>query len=63
MKLTSKEFQTIEAVNSCEARIENGADTIKAFNWLREELEQINKGVIIYDEDDLEKLNQDETVV
>jgi hypothetical protein len=42
------EFQIIEAINSCEGRISAGADIGKAFDWLREELEQIKNGGVIY---------------
>jgi len=43
------DYQIAEAVNSCEARIENGAEIYKAFEWLREEIDQIQKGHVIYE--------------
>jgi hypothetical protein len=44
-----KEWQISTAIDSCEARIDNGATTEDAFKWLREEVCKVNKGEFTYD--------------
>lgn len=43
------EEQIIEAINSAEGRISTGTEIETAFNWLREELQEIMQGVKLYD--------------
>ena len=43
------DWQIATAINSCEARIDNGAETIDAFNWLRDEVNKAHKGEFTYD--------------
>lgn len=47
--MKKKEWQIFSAINSCEGRIENGADIDKAFKWLREEVAEIWEGKEIYE--------------
>ncbi|TNC80827.1 MAG: hypothetical protein C9356_11935 [Oleiphilus sp.] len=42
-------YQKESAIASCEARIDNGAESSEAFNWLRDELSRIEGGEAIYD--------------
>lgn len=42
------EWQINTAINSCEARIANGADVTYAFKWLRNETEQARNGEEVY---------------
>jgi len=43
------QLQIIESTNSCEGRIENGADINEAFTWFRKEMEQIFEGTEVND--------------
>lgn len=44
------ENQLYTAINSCQARIENGAEIGEAFTWLTQETEQILNGISVYDD-------------
>lgn len=46
-----KDWQIATAITACEARIDNGAEPVEAFNWLREEVSKANKGEFTYDFD------------
>lgn len=48
-KLELDAYQLYSALNSCEARIDNGADITEAFGWLQEEIQEIAKGVEVYE--------------
>ena len=45
-------FNLHSCINAAEARIENGAKILDAFNWLRDELERTLKGEQIYDKEE-----------
>lgn len=43
------EWQINTAIESCEARIDNGANIKDSFSWLRKEIEDIREGKFPYD--------------
>ena len=43
------EWQINSAISSCEARIENGADIVDSFTWLKDEVRQAYEGKFTYD--------------
>lgn len=43
------QYNVNSAINVCNARLENGVDLAKAFNWLQEEIDQIFEGEDLYE--------------